>query len=323
MSVISAVTASLVVAVVALGWGTASGGPRWTPGQVDDVAIGSLRLPGPVRSGPVPDDLVPPLNGAYWDLPDGYADDCHLDFAEVDPPACSYGPDDATSTVLLLGDSHAQQWLPALQRLAEARSWRLRAITKAACPMVEATVWNGPLKRGYRECDEWRERALELIDEEEPALVLVASADMYELVDGEGRRLEDADRQAWEEALTAYLRRMSSRVPVVVLADTPRVGYDPAECLATSPDIEACDSDRARMVDARYAELEAAAAAAAGAGYITATEWLCFETDCPLVRGSMLVYRDRHHLTATFAARLSERLGAAIDAVIGDDETRD
>ena len=43
---------------------------------------------------------------------------------------------------------------------------------------------------------------------------------------------------------------MTARAPVVVLADTPRVGYDPAECLATSADIEDCDIDRARMVDA-------------------------------------------------------------------------
>ena len=72
------------------------------------------------------------------------------------------------------------------------------------------------------------------------------------------------------------------------------------------------------MVDEAYGELEAAAAAAAGAGLVSATDWICFETDCPLVRGAMLVYRDSHHLTATFADRLSERLGVAIDAVTGD-----
>ena len=316
-SIITAVAASVLVAVVAIVWGQAVQGQRWTPSSVDQAVVRSIELPEPVRSGPVPDDLVPPLNGAYWDLPAGYDDDCHLDFPETAPPDCLYGPPGAQTTVLLLGDSHAQQWLPALQVLAEDRDWRLRAITKAACPMVEATVWNSPLKRGYRECDEWRERALELIEAEQPELVFVASADKYQLMDDDGGRLEEGAEAIWAEGLTTYLQRMSALAPVIVMADTPRVGYDPAECLATSDGIEDCEVRRDVMVDEPYAELEAAAAADAGAGYISATDWICFEEDCPLVRGSWLTYRDSHHLTATFAAQLAERVGAAVDAVTG------
>jgi peptidoglycan/LPS O-acetylase OafA/YrhL len=320
LSIVTAIAASVLVAAVAVAWGAAVQGQRWTPGDVDQVQVGSIELPDPVRSGPVPEDLVPPLDGAYWDLPAGYADDCHLDFPETAAPDCVYGPEDATDTVVLLGDSHAQQWLPTVQALAEDRGWRLRAITKSACPMVDATVWNGPLKRGYRECDSWREEALALIAAEAPELVLVSSASTYELMDGEGGRLEDGTEAeaTWDEALSGYLRRMGESAPVIVIADTPRVGYDPAECLATSDGIEECEASREQMVDAAYAAREADAAAEAGAGLISATNWICFEADCPLVRGSMLVYRDGHHLTATFAARLAERLGAAIDSVAGD-----
>ncbi len=317
-SVVSAVTASVVVAAGALAMGAATQGPISVPRDGSSTIVASLDLPEPIRSGPPPADLVPPLSGAYWDLPAGYADDCHLDFGETEPPPCIYGRPDAETTVLLLGDSHAQQWLPALERIAEQRDWRLRAITKAACPLIDATVWNGPLKRGYRECDEWRARVLELVEEERPSLVLVSSADMYELVDGEGERSAADMTATWDQALEEYLSELAQRAPLVVLADTPRLGYDPAECLASSDRIEDCDTDRSHMVDAAYATREASAAAAAGAGLISATDWLCDEADCPLVRGAMLVYRDRHHLTATFAARLSERLGAAIDAVTGN-----
>jgi hypothetical protein len=72
------------------------------------------------------------------------------------------------------------------------------------------------------------------------------------------------------------------------------------------------------MEEVDYAALERAAAAAAGAGFVSAADWICEEADCPLVRGSILVYRDSHHLTATYAARLAERLGAALDTVIAD-----
>ena len=316
-SVVSAVTASVVVAAGALAWGRAVEGDRWTPGPVDQVAIGSIELPAPVRSGPVPPNLVPPLDGAYYDTPAGYDDGCHLEFGETDAPDCVYGNAGAGTTVLLLGDSHAQQWLPAFQVLAEERDWRLHAISKSACPLVEATVWNSVLKREYRECDEWREAALELIAAEAPELVVIASAATYELMDADGGRLEEGFDEAWSEALTGYLRRVGELAPVVVIADTPRVGYQPAECLATSAAIEECDASRERMVDEAYAALEGEAVSAAGAGLVSATDWICFEADCPLVRGELLTYRDSHHLTATFAARLAERLGVALDSVAG------
>ena len=316
-SVLGAVGASVVVAAGALSLGALALGPTAVPRDAGSTIVASIELPEPVRSGPLPEGLLPALGGAYWDLPAGYADDCHLEYGEVEPPDCVYGHPDAATTVLLLGDSHAQQWLPALERLAQDRDWRLRAITKAACPLVEATVWNGPLKRGYRECDQWRARALELVEQERPALVFVSSADMYDILDEEDDRSEAETAAMWDRALEAYLTELATRARVIVLADTPRLGYDPAECLAGGG-IEDCDVERARMVDAAYASREAGAAVGAGASLISATDWLCSEADCPLIRGTLLVYRDRHHLTATFAARLSERLGAAIDAVTGD-----
>ena len=320
-SLAAAGTASVLMALGAYAAGSFvldSGGPPAIAAAPRTV-VGEL--PAPVRTGRVPADLTPTLAEAYYDLPGGYADGCHLDFATVEPPECRYGPEAVGTSVVLLGDSHAQQWLPALQALADERGWRLRAVTKGACPMVDATVWNYPLKRPYRECDAWRERALQLIGEERAELVLLASADMYDLVDENGSVMESGEDAAWDAGLASYLSRVAERTPrVVVLADTPRVGYDPAECLATHPDIEGCDAGRERMVDEAYQEREAAAARRASVAVLSATEWLCSPNDCPLVRGSYLVYRDAHHLTATFATLLAGQLGAALDTLTGDDD---
>ena len=279
--------ASILVAAGALAAGAVVLGPVTAPASADAIPAADGDLQPARVSGAIPDDLVPTLEQAYYDLPAGYRDGCHLDYATVEPPTCVYGPPGAATTVLLLGDSHAQQWLPALQSLADERGWRLRAITKSACPLVDATVWNGSLKRAYRECDAWRERALRLIDEEQPALVLVASADMYDILDEQGRPLKDgaggpeSAAAAWDAGLASFLARATDRAPVVVLADTPRLGYDPAECLATHADLEDCDASRERMVDDEYSAREAAAAASAGAAVVSATDWLCDETGLP------------------------------------------
>lgn len=272
-------------------------------------------LPEPRWSGPLPEGLTPALSDARKDLPRSYADGCHLDFASVDPPACVYGSVDSTETVLLLGDSHAAQWLPALERLALERDWRLVAVTKSACPSVDLTVWNGPLKRGYRECDRFLEHMLDRVAEEDPSIVLVASAPLYEIAEGETRSPVADSLDQWGDGLERLLTSVVDRTGhVVLLADTPRLSYDPLECLASRADISECSSSRDELVDTAYAQLERDAASAAGVEIISPTDWVCPTDGCPLVRGETLVFRDRHHLSGTFVTLLADHLGAAIDA---------
>src|SRR6476619_5294082 len=43
-------------------------------------------------------------------------------------------------TVLLLGDSHAEHWAPALHRVAHAHNWRLLTLTRAKCDPLNLVV---------------------------------------------------------------------------------------------------------------------------------------------------------------------------------------
>jgi peptidoglycan/LPS O-acetylase OafA/YrhL len=267
-------------------------------------------LPAPVLEGPLPADLSPSLRTARDDLPRSYADGCHLDFATTVPPACVYGVPDAPTTIMLVGDSHAAQWLPALQALANQRSLRLVALTKSGCPAVNVTVWNQPLKRAYRECGPWRREVQRRVEAERPSLVIVSSARDYQIVDDAGRHPFDESLDAWRDGFVAMLRRLAGRAErLAVIADTPRHADDPLECLARSRSIEACPSSRDAVVDDGYSALEADAARDGGALFLSATDWLCPGASCPLVMGSVLVYRDTQHLTATFARLLAQPLG--------------
>ncbi len=49
-----------------------------------------------------------------------------------------------------------------------------------------------------------------------------------------------------------------------------------------------------------------------GMGFIDPTTWVCPSSACPAVIGNLLVYQNAGHLTATFAAALTSRLGSAI-----------
>jgi hypothetical protein len=178
-------------------------------------------------------------------------------------------------------------------------------------------VWNGVLKRAYRECDGWRENVLERLASEDVDIAFVANADMYQVMDEDGQREPPDHRERWQAGLTASLERIDELVDrVVVLADTPRLAYDPLECLATHGDIAGCDTASADLLDPGYDALEASVATAAGVDRISANDWICPDGTCPLVRGTLLVFRDDHHLTATFAAALAEHLGAALDGTL-------
>lgn len=220
--------------------------------------------------------------------------------------------------MVLFGDSHAAQWLPAFERLAQQHDWRLVSVTKSACPPVRVTVWNAPLRRAYRECDAWLELALARIARERPALTVLVAARSYEIVDGDGRHPLAGRPDTWRAALVDVLQTVAgSSERVVLLADTPLFSADPLECLASHDQVERCPSPSQELLDPAYADLEATAADEAGVGLVSANDWLCPGATCPLVFGSDLVYRDEQHLTASFAGILGDSLGAALAPLPG------
>lgn len=90
------------------------------------------------------------------DNPRIYADGCHLEPADVDVrDECVYGDDGPL--VLLAGDSHAAQWFPALETLAEDRGYRLASLTKSSCPLADFPIELFGKGREYTECLEWNE----------------------------------------------------------------------------------------------------------------------------------------------------------------------
>ena len=54
-------------------------------------------------------------------------------------PDAHYGVTSSPVTVAILGDSHGSMWLPAIERIAAERGWRIFLLTKSACPPPECT----------------------------------------------------------------------------------------------------------------------------------------------------------------------------------------
>lgn len=269
--------------------------------------------------------ITPSPIDAKDDNADVYGDGCHQDQEHPEVLSCTYGDPASKTRVALVGDSHAAQWEPTLRVLAEQNGWRLETYTKSACLFADVTVWNINRDGPYTSCTDWTSRVVAAIAGDPPAVVVVSTSGSYTAV-------RDGDKLGGTESDTAIVRGLASTwraledagTEVVVVLDTPRPGIDIPDCVAQHRDaLSACAVSRAAAVaSSAAAAQEDAATEVDGLTMLDLTAWVCPAERCPAVIGGVLVFRDAHHLTATYARTLAPVLGRElaplVDAAAGD-----
>jgi len=288
-----------------------------TPASSDPTPATGVPPPAatfpPPPGGPIPAGLMPSLAEARADIPAIYDNGCHLAQPTTSIPDCVFGAPGSTTTVVLIGDSHAAQWFPAVERLSTERSWRFISLTKSGCTPAWITVWDRTLKRADRECDIWRERVLERVTAERPDLVIVASSHPYPSA-ADGAEVPPDRGTLLAAGLEETLGRLVPLAGAVALiGDTPKWDLDPPDCLSAHLDqtLE-CTEPRADMVDEAWVGRERTVASQSGAVFVDPTNWACPTDPCTPVVGRFLVYRDHHHLATPYVVALRGRLAAAL-----------
>ncbi|MFZ0692686.1 MAG: acyltransferase family protein, partial [Alphaproteobacteria bacterium] len=156
---------------------------------------------------------------------------CFLRSEETEVKECVFGRSDASDTAVLFGDSHAAQWLPALDALGSKYGFRVVTLNKTSCPSVTATVFSVILKREYHECQIWRQAALKRIEELHPKLVISSSSIGY-VMRHDATSVAITSLQQWRDGTRqTYGRFDSAGIPVLVIRDTPSPGKNVVECL--------------------------------------------------------------------------------------------
>ncbi|MEU6248315.1 acyltransferase family protein [Glycomyces sp. NPDC047010] len=284
--------------------------------EVEDVSEIETRLQEGIATTQVPADLEPSLTGVATDQPEIYGNGCHLDAWTEDLPGdCVFGDTEGDKTVMLVGDSHAAQWFPALEPIAEANGWKLLTRTKSACTPATVTVYNGDVGGEYTGCADWRDSVLDEIDEIKPAMVVLSGEDAPPLVEW-----EDDSPERWAQGWTDTLARITpSAGQTVVLTDTPRSpSGDPIpDCVALHQDsVDECVMERSEAVDdSGNREAAFAAEQEAGAQVVETVGWFCYAGECPVVTGNLLVYRDSHHMSTPYARSLTQLLEERLPAL--------
>jgi hypothetical protein len=254
----------------------------------------------------VPGNLTPSLERAGSDVPETESG-CHLGFLQVDQGPCVYGDPAGKHTVVLFGDSHAQQWQGALDAAAKARHWKLVSWTKAACPVASTTIVNPSLKRDYTECDTWRSAMIARIRALKPDLVIVSQSDSVP-----GRTVSN---DHWASTTLDTMQQLTAGGQrVEFLADTPYPKADVPTCVSEHlADVRACSVTRAQAyhASALYTDRHSQVVTTleqARMKVIDPVDWICSGTTCPVIVGDTLVYRDDSHISNTYSTELAPLL---------------
>ncbi len=280
----------------------------------------SLELASLIRSSTstttVPANLNPQLADAVHEGPPKGECIAEGDVRSVAPAVdagCDQLGDPASSTtVVLIGDSHAHQWLPALEQVATDEHWRLVVYAKHGCPLADALVTKpGTTNQPFDECTAWRTEALAKVQELRPTMVIgtaLVRAGTPIGVSG------DAD-QAWVRAWMDTLRSLqSSTTTVKLLEDTPYPERNVPECLSGHMfDVQSCNLDEDdAMNHGGQRRLLHEEATRAGIGTIDPTSWFCLDGTCPVIVGNTVAYRDSSHISGEYAALLAPFLERAL-----------
>ena len=114
---------------------------------------------------------------------------------------------------------------------------------------------------------------------------------------------------------------MIKQVPgrVAIIVDVPLPGIDVPACLSAHPtDVRQCAVPRRQALGSGMGIIESTAAAETGAKLINMTKAICPGTGaCPVVINNIIVYRDQHHLTATFSKTLAPVLDQKLKVLLG------
>lgn len=225
-----------------------------------------------------------------------YSDGCHVNYGETKSGYCTYGEKNSPTTIVLYGDSHAAQWFPTLEKLANQQGFKLVSLTKSACPSVDVPRSDqGAYKNVH--CEKWRENSVARIKSIHPMAVILSSFQYFT----PPSRFSNRDKW-WSDGQRELLRDLSgSSEHLIYISDTPHPIRDIPSCLA-SRNSSSCDSTQKTKVEI-----------ISGFELIDPTPWLC-TSYCPAIKDSIVAYRDASHISVAMALHLLSQLEFSLKA---------
>ena len=251
------------------------------------------------RGDPIPSGLTPPIDHlgsipAQYAMPRG----CISQDASSKSTSkiCRVGRPASRKLIVLIGDSHAMMWLPAVLEMAWLDDWAVVPILRTGCMPNRWVTGEGPAA-----CRLWYHWAIGQVSRLHPTVTLVGGS--------VPERQSPVARAATDGviAMASALRPFGS---VVVIGDPESLSQSPLDCLLSRHASMATCTTTWPSSSLRLYDAVAARAKQLGAGFLATRGFVCFDRECPAVIGHTIVYRDNNHVTAAYSAQVADAFRA-------------
>lgn len=254
--------------------------------------------------------LKPPPGRAKFDKGRAHAKGCAAVRRDGKVITCEFGKANAPRTVALLGDSHGLQYAPPLIKLAKSRNFRLVTYLRGSCVLAD-------VKYVQSACNKWRGRAIKQIRKRKPDVIVVSQAtgNSYVVKRG-GRKLNRKKSERFLRSGMARTLRKLVRVPaksggkarVILLRDQALAPFRPPDCLKKNSRKPSRCAFRTKRPNPPGFDW-AGAKRVSKVRIFNPMSYFCGKHWCPAVSRNMVVFRDKYHLTATYARTMTGWLG--------------
>ena len=205
-------------------------------------------------------------------------------------------------TILVIGDSHAEQWLGALEPMAREHNYRTVALLMGACS------FGGPSDSRGGACNDFNAAALDYaLDLKPDAVFTVATA---------AHPVQPADFPVDGLPEAAEQLRQAG-IPVVGARDNPRYDFNVLQCAESNGAYsETCSAG----VEQKLSDSAAVASffdSLPGVELMDMTDLICPAGTCAPVVGNVYVYLDDNHLTTTYTASMTDEFERRFHAAAG------
>lgn len=196
-------------------------------------------------------------------------------------------------TVLIVGDSHVEQFSGALIPVAEDNNWQLVSVLLGGCDFGSEEPPSG---RGAK-CREFNKAAMNYALRLQPDAVFTIATDAVP------DSSEETIIPGYESAVHTLV---NAGIEVIGIRDNPRFDENMASCVAeaTADDCSFLQNDH--LADGNPAEV---LSEVNGAHMIDLTDQYCKQGTCPVIAGNILVYMDDNHLSWDYARTMAPALG--------------
>ena len=294
--------------------------PAQTAGQVaqarEEVGVECFGAASMVNecAGADTGPLAPSPAAAKKDRSDAYADKCWSQGEFGNRPVCTYG--NGATKVALVGNSHAGQWLPALQQIAQERDWTISTFLATRCAPTDAELAFAS-EASAAGCHDFGQWVLEQTAHGQFDVVIAAARQSLPV---RGETLATTREQALAGYETYLAKWRAGGTPIVVIRDSPFPGNtvpNVPDCIAAGAEPYAGCSGTPDTWTAIDPLADAARSAAGGtAEVVDMSGFFCRDGVCPAVIGSVIAYIDGSHLTATYVRSMAPYLAGKLDAAL-------